>query len=70
MTNSSSFEISMKDNCDEKRIFRERDFKLNSENEKKNSRASNLIDVENANDDKKFKNEMLCKFMIKFLLIV
>jgi hypothetical protein len=29
-----------------------------------------LIDVENANDDKKFKNEMLCKFMIKFLLIV
>jgi hypothetical protein len=60
----------MKDNCDEKRIFRERDFKLNSENEKKNSRASNLIDVENANDDKKFKNEMLCKFMIKFLLIV
>jgi hypothetical protein len=60
----------MKDNCDEKRNSRERDFKLNSEDEKKDSRASNLIDVENANDDKKFKNEVLCEFMIKFILIV
>jgi hypothetical protein len=48
----------MKDNCDEKRNSRERDLKLNSEDEKKNSRASNLINVENANNDKKLKNEV------------
>jgi hypothetical protein len=29
-----------------------------------------LINVENANNDKKFKNEVLCEFMIKFILIV
>jgi hypothetical protein len=60
----------MKDNCDEKRNSRERDSRLNSEDEKKDSRASNLINVENADDDKKLKNEVLCEFMIKFILIV
>ncbi len=58
MIDSSSFDVSMKDNCDEKRNSRERDLKLNSEDEKKNSRASNLINVENANNDKKLKNEV------------
>jgi hypothetical protein len=60
----------MKDNCDEKRNSRERDSRLNSEDEEKDSRANNLIDVENADDDKKLKNEVLCEFMIEFILVV
>jgi hypothetical protein len=60
----------MKDNCDEKKNSRERDFKLKSEDEKKDSRANNLINVENADDDKEFKNDVLCEFMIEFILIV
>jgi hypothetical protein len=60
----------MKDNCNEKKNSRECDFKLNNEDEKKDSRASNLKNVKNANDDKEFKNEMLYEFMIKFILII
>jgi hypothetical protein len=60
----------MKDNCDEKKNSRECDSKLNSEDEKKDSRTNNLINVENADDDKELKNEVLCEFMIKFILIV